>query len=321
MTILQKNKDKKGWPWEATISPTIKNAISSEKLPKISIVTPSFNQEAYLEAAIRSVVEQNYPNLEYIVVDGKSSDNSLEIIKNYSNFIDQWLSESDENQFDAINKGFTLSSGEIMGWINSDDMYTYDALITVAEIFSSFPEVEWITSIRPLHIDSSGEYRHCPSLNGFHKKGFKKGEYVIGKIPFKSGWIPQESTFWRRSLWEKAGGKLDDSWGMAGDFELWMRFYEHTDLYGVDHPLGVFRHHSEQKTSKYLNKYISEAETLLMSKYGSKKKLIYLFSRNCVTILPVSVRKLLKKTGLAYSSRIIISDITEQKWKIIDTIV
>jgi glycosyltransferase involved in cell wall biosynthesis len=274
-----------------------------------------------LGAAIRSVVEQNYPDLEYIVVDGKSSDNSLKIIKDYSYCIYQWLSESDSGQFDAINKGFNLSSGEIMAWINSDDMYTWDALITVGEIFFSFPEIEWITSIRPLHINSAGKYRHCPSLTGFHKRGFQQGEYVVGKIPFKSGWIPQESTFWRRSIWERAGGKLDNSWVMAGDFELWTRFYDLTDLYGVDHPLGIFRHHPEQKTSLYLEKYKSEAETILMSKYGCKKKLINLFARNCVTKLPVFLRKPFNKIGLAYPSRIIIRDVHEQKWKIVDTYV
>lgn len=319
MKLSPKPKERPGWPWTVPTRSTIKKAPSFEKWPTISIVTPSFNQGLFLEAAIKSVVEQNYPNLEYIVVDGKSTDNSLKIIEAYSHLISHWISESDKGQYDAINKGFNLTSGEIMGWINSDDMYTFDAFLTVGEIFSSFPEVEWITSLRPLHIDLKGKYRHCPRLTGYHKRGFQRGEYVVGKIPFKSGWIPQESTFWRRSLWEKSGDKLDESLEMAGDFELWTRFYEHTDLYGVRQPLGVFRHHPEQKTKKNLLKYKTEAEMILLSKYGIKKKLMYLFTRNCVARSPEFLRKLLIKMGLAYQSRIIIRDMYEQKWKIINT--
>lgn len=321
MKLSPKPKERPGWPWTVPTRSTIKKAPSSEKLPKISIVTPSFNQDSFLEAAIKSVVEQNYPNLEYIVVDGKSTDNSLKIIEAHSHLISHWISESDKGQYDAINKGFNLSSGEIMSWINSDDMYNCDALITVGEIFSLFSEVEWITSIRPLHINSAGKYLYCPRLTGYHKRGFQRGEYVVGKIPFKSGWIPQESTFWRRSLWERAGGKLDDSMVMAGDFELWTRFYDLTDLYGIDHPLGVFRHHPEQKTSIDLQKYKSEAETILMSKYGQKKRLLYLFTRNCVARLPAILRKPFNKIGLAYPSRIIIRDRKEYKWSIIKTFV
>ena len=104
--------------------------------PKISIVTPSFNQGIFLEATIQSVLNQNYPNLEYIVIDGGSTDNSVKIIKKYEKYLSYWVSESDRGQSHAINKGFTISTGEIMGWLNSDDLYTSGALNHVANVFS-----------------------------------------------------------------------------------------------------------------------------------------------------------------------------------------
>src|SRR6266540_2247918 len=115
--------------------------------PRISIITPSFNQGAFLEQAIRSVIVQNYPNLEYVIIDGGSTDNSIEIIKKYEKHLHYWISEKDNGQYDAINKGFAKSSGVIMGWLNSDDMYCPWALKTVSSIFSECPNIEWLTTL------------------------------------------------------------------------------------------------------------------------------------------------------------------------------
>ena len=115
--------------------------------PRISIVTPSYNQGQFIEETIRSVLQQGYPNLEYIIIDGGSTDNSVEIIKKYEEYLTYWVSEPDDGQYDAINKGFSRATGEIMAWLNSDDMYVPWTFKTVAEIFDKFEFVNWITGI------------------------------------------------------------------------------------------------------------------------------------------------------------------------------
>ena len=116
------------------------------KFPKISIVTPSFNQAKFLENTIQSIFLQNYPNIEYIVIDGGSGDISVDIIKKYADQLHFWCSELDGGQYDAINKGFSKASGDILCWLNSDDMYFPWTLKTVASIMTQFPQVEWLTT-------------------------------------------------------------------------------------------------------------------------------------------------------------------------------
>ena len=117
----------------------------------ISIVTPSYNQGQFLEETLQSVVRQDVASLQYIVMDGGSSDGSPGILRRYENRLAFWASEKDGGQYDAINKGFALSNGGVMGWLNSDDKYTPWGLSIVAEIFEAFPEIEWLTTMYPLH--------------------------------------------------------------------------------------------------------------------------------------------------------------------------
>lgn len=125
------------------------------KWPRISIVTPCFNMEEYLECTIQSIVSQKYPNLEYIIVDGGSTDRSVDIIKKYDGALEWWVSESDNGMYHAIQKGFSKATGEIMAWLNADDMYHSKALFSVAQIFDSFPNIEWIQG-RPTLFDEDG---------------------------------------------------------------------------------------------------------------------------------------------------------------------
>ncbi|WP_341327605.1 glycosyltransferase family 2 protein [Methylotuvimicrobium sp. KM2] len=231
--------------------------------PKISIVTPSFNQGKYIEETIESVINQNYDNLEYIIIDGNSSDGTQDIIKKYDKYLSYWISEPDNGQYHAINKGFSKSSGEIMAWINSDDKYTPWALSVVAEIFSTFPEIEWLTTGYGLLWDQSGRAVFCRHRNGYNRQAFFKGAYLAGTNRYNRGFIQQESTFWRRSLWEKAGSQIDSNLRMAGDFELWSKFFQHSELYVVNTPLAGFRSHDEQKTANQMKTYIKEAEDIL----------------------------------------------------------
>jgi glycosyltransferase involved in cell wall biosynthesis len=225
--------------------------------PKISIVTPSFNQGKYLENTICSILCQNYPNLEYIIIDGGSTDNSIEIIKKYERHLAYWVSEPDDGQYHAINKGFALSTGEILAWLNSDDIYCPWALKTVASVLSSFPQIEWLTSLYPGSFDKDGFCTGFGSLSGFSRDAFLDGEYLpIGGRYV--GWIQQESTFWRKSLWDKIGGAISTRFNLAGDFDLWAKFYKKAELYGLASPLAGFRHHGIQK-SHMIEQYIAEA--------------------------------------------------------------
>jgi hypothetical protein len=200
--------------------------------PKISIVTPSFNQAKFLEQTICSVLDQNYPNLEYIVIDGGSTDGSVEIVKKYADRLAYWVSEKDGGHAHAINKGFSRSTGEIMAWINSDDMYVPWTLATVAEVFSSMPEVRWITGTSAMWNERGAMTRTREQLKN-------RFDFILDR-----GWcIQQESTFWRRSLWEDAGAALDETYPCLCDAGLWARFFAHTELCSVRGVLGGYRLH------------------------------------------------------------------------------
>jgi glycosyltransferase involved in cell wall biosynthesis len=206
--------------------------------PKVSIVTPSFNQVEFIEDTIQSVLDQTCPNVEYVIIDGGSKDGTAEIIKKYEDKLHYWTSEKDAGQGDAINKGFTHTSGEIMAWINSDDKYTPWALKVVSEIFSRFPHVNWIVGYNSWW-NRSGEMTSA--------KRVPKNIYDYGLGNYR--WIQQESVFWRRSLWEKAGGAIDTSYKLMVDGELWSRFFLHDDLYSVDCVLGGYRVHSSNRAA------------------------------------------------------------------------
>ena len=234
--------------------------MSQEYFPKISIVTPSFNQATFLEQTIQSVLNQNYPNLEYIIIDGGSTDGSVEIIKKYEKYLHFWCSEPDGGQYDAINKGFAHSSGEIMAWLNSDDMYCPWAFRTVASIMLQLPNVKWLTTLNPGLWDYQGFCSGFASVPGFSREAFLRGAYLPPLERPTISWIQQESTFWRRSLWEEIGSKIRSEFKLAGDFDLWTQFYLHTEsLFGTISPLGGFRVQKYQRARNNMEFYLEEA--------------------------------------------------------------
>ena len=206
------------------------------KYPKISIVTPSYNQGAYLEQTIRSVLDQNYANLEYIIVDGGSTDNSVEIIKRYEQGLAFWSSERDKGQSDAINRGFARTTGHIMGWLNSDDMLAPGALQSLAEAYQS--------GIRWYHGNHSGLMADGSLLVG---SGDFFGRWTHNDLLFEGAVIAQVATFWNREIWDAAGAFVLDH-DLIMDYDLWLRFSRLTPSTPIFPVLGVFREHSLAKT-------------------------------------------------------------------------
>jgi glycosyl transferase family 2 len=224
----------------ATAEPTMSNELASSRTPdaawpRVALVTPVFNSGKYIEATIRSVLAQGYPNLDYYIVDGGSTDGTLDVIRKYESQISGWTSEPDKGMYDAINKGFARTSGEIMGWISATDMLQLGGLSVAASVFRDLPEVEWITG-RPTIFSDEGMTVMILALTRWSRYRFLAGANRT---------IQQESTFWRRSLWEKAGGRVDASRRNAADFELWLRFFRHAQIYPVDALIGGFRIHGD----------------------------------------------------------------------------
>lgn len=239
-------------------------------VPTISIVTPSFNRREYLTETMDSVLGQGYPELEYVVVDGGSTDGSAELIANRAEELAWWVSEPDSGAWEAINKGFAHTSGEIMGWLGSDDMLMPWTLSIVGELFAAFPGLEWLTTRYPSECDDQGRMVTSYPLDVYSTKAFFKG----ANLPFAgwpaAGFIEQEATFWRRSLWERAGGRLDESLRLAADFELWARFHRAGgELFPVAVPLATFRRHGNQKSQTDFEGYIEEARDVLF-RYGGR---------------------------------------------------
>ena len=212
--------------------------------PRITLVTPVLNAVPYFEQTLRSVVFQDYPNLEYIVIDGGSDDGTIDIIRKYDRYLTRWVSENDNGMYDALNKGFSQSSGEIMGWISGTDMLHPRSLFVLGSVFRKFPDVRWITGI-PTWFNEEGMTIAAGKLPHWSRIRFLAGA---------NRYIQQESTFWRRNLWEQAGGYIDASRRIASDFELWVRFFRYAPLYTVSALIGGFRSHSSSLGLQVLEK-------------------------------------------------------------------
>jgi len=222
--------------------------------PKISIVTACYNAEKYIDATIKSIISQDYPNLELVIIDGGSTDNTIKIIKNYKKHLSYFHSRPDEGQYHAIQEGFKYTSGEIMAWLNADDMYFPWTFKVVGHVFKKFKDVNWIIGL-PSYFNKDGMLTKISQYPASYEQSFiRKGFYRS----YLAGYLQQESIFWRRELWDKTKG-LDLKWKYAADFELWTRFAMYDELVSVNAPLAGFRMlPGEQKSSLYRNHYEEE---------------------------------------------------------------
>jgi len=236
---------------------------------KISIVTPCYNSGKFIRRTIESILGQGYGNLEYILQDGGSTDETSTILAEYQSKMAHCLSAPDNGQYDAINKGFALATGEIMAWLNADDIYLPATLPLVAKIFELFPQINWLTTRYPLAINENDMLISTGVIPGFSMHGFLCGDNLPAMGWEGTAFIQQESTFWRRSLWERAGGYVDSDLQFAADFELWARFFQQEELYSIDVPLACFRKHASQKTSTNFQRYLDEAGSVF-SRIGGR---------------------------------------------------
>ncbi len=223
--------------------------------PKISIVTPSFNQGKYLEETILSVIEQNYLNLEYILIDGGSSDNSLDIINKYDDRISYWISEPDNGQSDAINKGFARASGDIFGWINSDDYYKPGTMDVISKELD--PKQEQLLF---------GNCKYYNEDNGQSWESDVGSKYNSFRLPFDCNYLIQPSTFWTRKLWKKTG-LLNTQYHYGFDWDWVLRASKHCEYIYTMNVLSVYRLHSDQKTQSG-GKIRSEELLEILSTHG-----------------------------------------------------
>jgi glycosyltransferase involved in cell wall biosynthesis len=250
--------NKEGWPWDTQTNPNLYD--DKKTWPKITIVTPSYNQGRYLEETIRSVLLQNYPNLEYIVMDGGSSDETKQILEKYAPWISYWQSKKDNGQGQAINLGFSLASGSIYGWINSDDFYMESAFLEIEKGFRN-------SKIDLVYGDGMVINEQYKSIS------YQKAHLVKRRYLFIGGIIMQHSCFWRSEVHEPILEKLS----CAVDSELWFRIIPDKQLKHIKFPLAIARIQPEAKTHNKKYEQMWKEDNQLIDEIHQFKKKIFLF--------------------------------------------
>lgn len=259
---------KTSWPWTEESLQLPDAMPDGSPWPKISIVTPSFNQGQFIEETIRSVLLQGYPDLEYIIIDGGSTDISIDIIKKYQQWLKYWVSEPDRGQSHAINKGFSESTGQVFAWINSDDIYMPDIFQVVAKAHKENP-----------HSIIAGAVTHNNMITGEKKLIFQSNITLENVIAFWKGWESgcvecaswsQQGLFFQRHQPPISHLLVDEHLRFAMDLDLLCRLLVSMDVHYSEKVFSEFRIYQKSKTGKEYNELISEAITV----YGRYKHLL-----------------------------------------------
>jgi glycosyltransferase involved in cell wall biosynthesis len=247
------------WPWVDASPAEADHQRSEFDWPKISVITPSYNQAGFLEQTIRSVLLQRYPKLEYIVIDGQSSDGSVEIIRRYEPWLSYWVSESDRGQSHAINKGFAKATGDVICWLNSDDYYPPGTLQTVGRLLAG-------------HTGNYAVAGHCLKIyDDGRPPVILEGKYESRRrlFQFWMGYqMHQPAIFWRREVFEKIG-ELNESLHQIMDFDYWARISAHFDFVNVDRVLACANYHSTAKTGDGYEQYHRDLKKNARRYWGS----------------------------------------------------
>lgn len=260
-------------------------------LPKISIITPSYNQGQFLEKTILSILNQGYPNLEYIIIDGGSTDNSVDIIRKYEKRIDYWVSEQDGGQSNAINKGFHIAKGEIINWINSDDLLLPGAIKKIVEAFQSNQEFDFIYG-NHIFIDKDGKLiTLVKNINFDFKIMLYSGNYIC-----------QPAAFFKKSLLDRHG-YLDESFQVIMDSELYTRFSAKGCLFKhISIPIAALRWHCSAKTLSRMSE-INKARDLIRYRYGKFSLQARGLTNGFITTLLVAVFRCLRYIKAVITAR------------------
>lgn len=230
---------------------------------KISIITPSYNQVAFIEKTIQSVLNQDYKNIEYIIMDGESTDGTINILKKYSDKI-IWKSERDSGQSDAINKGLKMATGDIVTYLNSDDTYEPDTLKKVVNFFIKNPEVKWVYGKCKIIDESDKEIRKCITAY----KNFLLKKYSYAKL-LSENFISQPATFWKRELLNEIG-YFNENEHFCMDYEYWLRIGQKYPAGVIDGYLANFRYYQNSKSGS-VNKKQFQDELRIAKKYSNGK--------------------------------------------------
>lgn len=232
---------------------------------KISIITPSYNQAAFIERTILSVLDQNFPDLEYIIMDGGSTDGTLEILKKYSDRI-IWKSEKDNGQSDAINKGLRMATGEIVAYLNSDDTYEPGTLKKVADFFQNNPNKKWVYGKCKIINENDQEIRK--PITAYKTLLLKN--YSYPKL-LSENFVSQPATFWKREIHAEMGF-FDENEHYCMDYEFWLRIGQKYPAGIIKEYLANFRYYINSKSGG-VNKKQFQDELRIAKKYGQKNKL------------------------------------------------
>lgn len=228
---------KRGWPWTEGSPGASAGTMEAASWPRVTIVTPSYNQGAFLEETIRSVLLQGYPNLEYVVMDGASTDGSVDIIRRYAPWLAHWISERDAGQSDALNRGFARATGQILNWINSDDFLLPGALYEVVAAAQRYPEAGgWFGACQA--VDQAGRL--------FNVRRPQRVD-VEGLADKEANWVLQPACFFSRAAWA-ACGPLDTFLQLTFDFDFWLRVARHFVIVPLQQELAAARSHGQAKT-------------------------------------------------------------------------